>query len=52
MPRSITQTRRAHPYCRSILARNVRSVEASGKPSGVTTNAITTCGQSGRLSRL
>jgi len=51
MPRSSTQTRRAQPYCRSILARNICSVVqsamlpantswASGRPSGVTTKAI------------
>jgi hypothetical protein len=62
MPRSINQMRRALPCCHSILARKSRSVVlsevlpertsyASGRPSGVTTKAITTCTQSGRWSR-
>jgi hypothetical protein len=63
IPRSITHTRRAFPYVFSMRSRNMRSVfcsdvfpsitsYAKGNPSGVTTSAITTCKQSGRLSRL
>ena len=56
-------TRSERPYWSSILARKSASVVlsavlpaitsyANGKPSGVTTRAITTCTQSRRLSRL
>jgi len=63
MPRSMTHTRRALPYVVSIFVRKSRRVEqaavfpfstsyASGKPSGVTTSAMTSCRQPGLPSRL
>ncbi len=56
-------TRSERPYCASILSRKPASVvwslvlpgitsQVSGKPWGVTIRAITTCTQSGLLSRL